>query len=825
MGCSYVSMHLFYFKAYDFDWFFYGMYVLLSYASPPPEPCLRSIPIQSALPNVRVSGALGKTECDKLSGAWIAAPAATKRVSIRPAHLSGGSFQPAPPLSAPVSGAAKSVSAELANIRAAAVRDQSSASAGSQDSDSNSDSDSDSDSEFYKRNRIKMSNARWHKGAANNVSRRYFGPSIKPSINASSVVDQMVGGAPVPCANVEPFCSVVERVADSYQITSAARSMASDRPMADPKLYRGNVLKSFTYDLDGALVMSNGPRELFGDELGSSGFVSKAACYPKSREDAAAHEPLSRPGVLLSSSGVPLINLECSASLVVSVNVTPSPKLVVPTKLRSMLRPNEEGFQRGFFACIGWLNITDAISCRVYIADCRSHPVDEADQPYWERFRDDLRCAIWRSLRDVANVTFGGNDAGASGPTIRQRTNNMRLENNVTDFLAQHPKATIKVEHPILFFRLLWLHALKLNICLSIAVVSHGHKYLPSQCSPEFSVVESPDELEVSHAQMKPALDAIEPFIDAAWTRVGWKLFVEAFVEAVQCPVRVGAGFGIYLQGAKHQHDSSDGSSSRLYAVPPADLLSGGRNGTTSWPFGLPFRWPTSLTRESPPGSSELAFTWKKSSGHATDIRVPISPPADDTWRYNGIVSDSGPVGAGASDALLIPVRASQVMVYHPSRQLHTDMFSTPLLDRLKKKDVDLRRQLEDIQRLNAWQQALSRQPQNQQVDLHSSKRFEAHFEYEITPAHPMGSLEASLSRTLFWWIQITAQSPSLQFYLGAEELVLHLQTKIRVLILICVGLVHACRMRWVALVQRNKIMFEVFFPMVYGTQNSFVHQ
>jgi hypothetical protein len=687
----------------------------------------------------------------------MAAPASAKRVSIRPAHLTGGSVYPAPPVVSPVAAAAaNSLSAELAEIRAAAASDQASASAASDESQSDSVPD-----DFHTSNRIKMSNARWFKRAGN-ASRRARGPSVAHSFNAQSAVEQMVRGGAISSGVVETFCSVAERVADSDQITSAVRSMASGRPMADPIEYHGDVLKPFSFDADGVFVFSSGPRELFEDYDGSSSFVSKAAWVAKSLEDAAACDPLARPDVLLSSSGVPLVDLECSASMDVSVNVTPSPNLNVPTKLRSVLRPNESGFSRGFFCCAGWLHIKDVVSCRVYIGDCREHP-DGADDSYWKDFRDKVRTAIWRSLHDMATITFQSN----GGSSIRQRTNTMRLDNNVDDYLAQHPNAIVKIEKPALFFRLLVLHGLKLNVCLSIAVVSHGHKYLPSQCSPEFSVVESPGSLEVSDEQMKPAMDAIAPFIDDFWIQAGWKHFVEAFVDAVQCPVRVGTSFGMYISGSKHGHDSSDGSSARLYAVPSADFLTGGRNGTTAWPFGLPFRWPTSITRESPPGSTELSFSYRQSEGHVRNERIPLSPPT--VFPH-------------------IPTRCSQVMVYHPSRQLFTDRINKTLLDRLKKKDVDMRRQVEDIQTLNGWLQAMLRQDPGPLVELHSAKRFEGHFVTEITPDHEVGDLEAALERTLTWWIHCSAQWSTLKFYSGAEELVLHLRTKIRVLIQICIG-------------------------------------
>jgi hypothetical protein len=129
-----------------------------------------------------------------------------------------------------------------------------------------------------------------------------------------------------------------------------------------------------------------------------------------------------------------------------------------------------------------------------------------------------------------------------------------------------------------------------------------------------------------------------------------------------------------------------------------------------------------------------------------------------------------------------------------------------------------MRRQVEDIQTLNGWLQAMLRQDPGPLVELHSAKRFEGHFVTEITPDHEVGDLEAALERTLTWWIHCSAQWSTLKFYSGAEELVLHLRTKIRVLIQICIGLNHACKKRWIAAVQRGQLLSEIFYPMIYGS-------
>ena len=90
----------------------------------------------------------------------MSAPASAKRVSIRPAHLTGGSVHPAPPVVSPVAAAAAiSFSAELASICAAAASDLSPASTVSKESTSESGDPDD----FHTRNRIIMSNARWFK--------------------------------------------------------------------------------------------------------------------------------------------------------------------------------------------------------------------------------------------------------------------------------------------------------------------------------------------------------------------------------------------------------------------------------------------------------------------------------------------------------------------------------------------------------------------------------------------------------------------------------------------------------------------------------------
>jgi hypothetical protein len=134
--------------------------------------------------------------------------------------------------------AANSLSAELAEIRAAAASDQASASAASDESESHSVPE-----DFHTSNRIKMSNARWFKRAGN-ASRRTRGPSVAHSIDSQSAVEQMVRGGALSSGVVEPFCPVAERVADSDQITSAVRSMASGRPMAVPIEFHGNEKKA-----------------------------------------------------------------------------------------------------------------------------------------------------------------------------------------------------------------------------------------------------------------------------------------------------------------------------------------------------------------------------------------------------------------------------------------------------------------------------------------------------------------------------------------------------------------------------------------------------
>jgi hypothetical protein len=769
---------------------------------------LRSVPIVADAPRVRNPDA--SSDIARLQS-WFPAPASAKRLSRKPPPPS-----PAPVAASPSAVNAAPLSDRLAHLRASKVIDK--AGHGGDDAaleEGDHDGDAaleemgdeadaaDRDEQWASRNKMHMQLMRDVKAKKNGSAldrRRIKGNSF----DAAAATAEMTDGADLTDGDAFQFCSVAERVSSADQVVSYVRALSNPNAIPEPRRYGGVVRKEASYDQDANTFFSPGWRHLWVDRAGGQRYVSPLGWVPKNILDVLNVDILALEGVLLARSGGLLVDLPCRASADIMVNATFSPKHRVQTKLRAMLRDDEPGWARGFFSLLGWIRIGDTITCRIYGGDCREHPLNQP-QTYWDNLQYNFRKSIWHALKAVARVTFSSrgssdpisssssNSLSPSAIPLRQLINEDRLGSCVDEFLAIHPNTSIRVEKPLLFFRFLALFGASFGVCVSICVDNFGHKNIPSQTSPTFTVLEDPAVACIPENQMKDAFDGSKEFVQKSWIQSGLHDLVNGLAEAVQCPLRISASFGMYVSGVKH--DQTDGTSPYLFALPPSGRIEGPK-GTMSRPLALPFDHCHSVTSDAPADGRQLAFVFRRSVGDPVDETVMLSPSNRCT-------------------------RASQVQIYHPARAFHTDTLTSTVLSRIVNSNETESRKFAALQKVIQYvRDSAGLVNCLRALLVFCSKRFECNFELTLFPESADDLASSSLLTTLNHWIHCTVQLPSLHFFIDAEDMWRHCRMKITCLTQLCLALTLACQKRWVAAVQRNLLLDSFVCPQIYGTSS-----
>ncbi len=608
---------------------------------------------------------------------------------------------------------------------------------------------------------------------------------------------------------VEPVATITEteRLASGGHITSHAYSWANNGRIAPHARHDGIVNKFVGIDRDADTAFYAGPRYLFE----RTGNAPTGPWQPTSFEDVHAVEPLLRPGVLLTSTGTPLLDMACPMCLDIKLKVTLVPNQKVQTKLRSMLRRGEEGWKRGFWAQVGHLRMNDSTYASVCVGDSRNHR--NANGAFWDDLAKNLQQALWLAIRDTYRVTFDTSVTDSAGiksdalhnePFVQMHshTNLMYLEQDAESCLRVDPKAVFRIETPAVFFRLLSLHAMRLGVCVSIGLFSYGQKYLPSQTGLQFCVPEDAGK-KVENADMQPLYASLAPFVQKSWADAGWKQCLAALVEALGDEVRYSCAFGMYISGLMaHVPDGEE--SPWLMAMLPKDRMEGAKS-TNSRPFAYPVPQPTSVTTEAPAGSAkQLSLRFSRAQGDPIDAVVSLTP--------RGSTS-----------------RPSQLHHYHPSSQLHRAMISKWVLGRLtntglsENASVDQRRKYERYH-LDALDTVIDyvnvdlRRVYEEVRPLFCSRRWELNSEHVLRPSVEIASLQQHVVDALTQFVYCCAELPSVHFLRGADDMVRHSRMKLTLMVKTCESLNTAVEKIWLPAAGRTRITRNVMAPQISGT-------
>jgi hypothetical protein len=711
--------------------------------------------------------------------------------------LAAGSASAAPFSVVSSSSSSSSLSSQLAIQREAA------AAAASGDSDQPSAADEERARRLLSMRMSKLSKRRVRQVAR--ARRENF-------IDVVPVVDRLTGvsaDSSLESSLVAPAATITEteRLASGGHLTSYVYGMANNGRIAQHEQYDGVVNKHISIDRDADTVFYAGPRFLFE----GTGMAPTSTWQPTSFEDVRAIEPLLRPGVLLTSTGAPLLDMAFPMCLDITLKVKLDPTQKVQTKLRSMLRPGEEGWKRGFWSKIGHLRMNDSTYASVCMGDSRNHR--NATGAFWDRLAKNLQDALWLAIRDTYRVSFDTSVTDAAGvktgPSLNEpfvqmhsHTNLMQLEQDAESCLRADPRAVFRIETPAVFFRLLSLHAMRLGVCVSIGIFSHGQKYLPSQTGHQFCVPEDSGQ-QVAEADMRPLYASLEPFVQTSWADAGWKQCLAALVEALGDEVRYSCAFGMYISGLM-AHPPDGEESPWLMAMLPKDRIIGTKS-TEGRPFAYPVPQPTSVTVDAPAGSArQISLRFSRAQGDRCDGIASFTPEG----------STSHP---------------SQLLHYHPSSQLHRTRMVKSVLARLTNTylpddaSAEERKKSEQIH-LDALNKVIDyvdddlRRIYEEVRPLYCSRRWELNSEYVLCPSMDIESLQQHVIDAVTRFVYCCAELPSVHFLRGADDMVRHSRMKLTLMVKTCEGLNAAVPKKWLPASGRTQITRRVMAPQISGT-------
>ncbi len=641
---------------------------------------------------------------------------------------------------------------------------------------------------------------------AKDLRRQVVRRKVYNSVDIESSIDLMKAGAGdtahLSRQSAPPaIITVTERVVTADHSTAYVQGLVNDGCLAHPQRHDATVNKYGEVDRDYDTLFYAGPRYLFE----GTGVAPSEPWQPLSLQDARAIDPLRRPDVLLTSTGGSMLDMDCPMSLDIKLKFKFDHTQKVQTKLRSMLRPNEEGWKRGGHAQIGHVRINHATYATLHVGDSRNHPA-AATGKYWDGLASNLQKAVWFAIRDTYRVMFDSGVTDASGvmsdasqnePFVQMHshTNTMHLERDAETCLRLNPNAVFRIEKPAIFFRLLSLHATRLNVCVSIGIFSHGHKYNPSQTGPQFCVPETGGQM-VGDDDMRAAYESLAPFVQKSWADAGWKPCIAAIVEALGDEVRYAASFGMYISGLMQQVPDGE-ESPWLMAMLPPDRLQG-KKGTSSRPFAYPVQHETSVTVEAPAGTNaRISLRFGPAQGDSVRSLVQLAPEDG-----NG--------------------RPTQMLCYHPGSQLHRAMITKFVLARLtntndSNPELSERHHREALNIINDYVDEDLRRDFAQVRALFCAKRWETNYEFVVRPGTSVDSLQQWLVNALCQFVYCCFQLPSLHFLRGASDMVRHSRMKLTCMVKLCVGLKYAVAMGWIGAAGRTKFTRNVMAPQISG--------
>jgi hypothetical protein len=633
--------------------------------------------------------------------------------------------------------------------------------------------------------------------------RRVAGPSHVASF--SEAVDRINAGDSVrdlmSDASALPIVTESERLATAIHLTNWARGLTHPGRIAHPQRYLGLVRKYFCFDQDAVTIWYGGPRQLFGGDI----VAFRPKWWPADLAAARAVAPLLRPGVLLSATGEPLSDFPCPMTLDILLKVVFSHEHRVATKLKSMLRDSEDGWRRGFFAKIGTVRVGSSIHAEIQIGDSRPQHAD-ANAAFWDGMSAKMLDALWQALRDTMTASFDSSVTEADGsvsaaadhePHVQMyaHTNTVRFEHSAEACVNLNKGLIYRIDRPAIFFRLLNLHCMRAGLCLSIALVNYGHKYLDSQTSQQFCVDEM-DGNDVPRAEMLPAYHAIQGFVQKSWDEVGWKQCATALFEALGGDeIRIGSSFGMYIHGLMPKDQVPAGQSPWLMAMPPADRLDGVKS-TESRPFALPFYHATSCTVASPANrAKQISLRFRHAVGDRHERLVPVSS-ANGDWR------------------------ATELQGYHPGSQMWRKKLHMIVFARLENPHESEANLLRAIAELAEYQEYDSQRPFDEVRPLMCTKRFEVTVETVLSSTSSIESVQLAIVNALENFVYCCAELPSVHFYLGADDMIRHSRMKISNLVTMSHTLNVAARMQWCPSEGRTAFVREVLAPQIVGSRS-----